>query len=58
MNPEVAHAICADADPVRAFTRDEILWGDLAGSEVLTTALSKAYTAVQEFLDTHGLQPA
>ena len=58
MNPDVAHAICADADPVRAFAKDEILWGDLAGSEVLTTALSKAYTAVQEFLDTHGLQPA
>jgi D-arabinitol 4-dehydrogenase len=58
MNPEVAHAICADADPVRAFACDEVLWGDLAGSEVLISALSKAYTAVQEFLDTHGLQPA
>lgn len=58
MNPEVAHAICADADPIRAFARDEILWGDLAGSEVLTSALSKAYATVQAFLDMHGLQPA
>jgi len=56
MNSDVAHAICASEDPVRAFAADPILWGDMAGSEALTEAMALAYQQVQQFLAQHQLQ--
>jgi hypothetical protein len=50
MDPVVAHAICASADPVLAFASDASLWGDLAGDERLQAALNAATARVQAFI--------
>jgi len=50
MDPAVAHAICAAADPVAALCADLPLWGNLARDQRLTEAVRKAYGRVQEFI--------
>jgi len=42
MDPTVAHAICAAADPVAAFAAYESLWGPEAGNTQLIAALRRA----------------
>ncbi|HEY4080159.1 MAG TPA: mannitol dehydrogenase family protein [Burkholderiaceae bacterium] len=42
MDPAVAHAICAAADPVLAFSLNQQLWGDLAGDARVLSALREA----------------
>jgi len=42
MDPRVAHAICADGDPVAAFAADASLWGPQAADLQLTAALRRA----------------
>lgn len=49
MDPAVAHAICAAADPVVAFCRDRPLWGDLAGDARLVDAIGRASRRVEQF---------
>ncbi|MED5619670.1 D-arabinitol 4-dehydrogenase [Ideonella sp. BN130291] len=51
MNPERAHAICAAADPVQAFSTEPALWGELAGNEALHTALAAARREIATFID-------
>jgi len=51
MDPAVAHAICASADPVAAFCADQPLWGNLAGDTRLIEALRGATTRVQQFIE-------
>lgn len=48
MNPAVAHAICAAADPVEALCADKILWGDIAGDARLTDAVRRAASRVAQ----------
>lgn len=50
MDPAVAHAICAAADPVAAFCADAPLWGPLAGDARLVGALRRASARVAEFV--------
>ena len=50
MDPAVAHAICAAADPVDAFCRDAVLWGPLAGEARLVAALRNARERVTAFI--------
>ncbi len=50
MDPAVAHAICASADPVQAFCADTTLWGPLAGDPRLREAVSQAFGRVQAFI--------
>ena len=50
MDPAVAHAICAAADPVDAFCRDAVLWGPLVGDARLVTALRTARERVTAFI--------
>ena len=50
MDPAVAHAICASADPVQAFCADATLWGPLAGDPRLREAVSQAFGRVQAFM--------
>ena len=54
MDPELAHAICAAADPVAAFCADLPLWGDLAGDPRLVDALRRAGSRVAAFVQAHG----
>lgn len=54
MDPGVAHAICAAADPVAAFSGDGTLWGELAGDQRLTQALGEAVQRVERFVAEHG----
>ncbi|MBX3659561.1 MAG: mannitol dehydrogenase family protein [Ramlibacter sp.] len=49
MDPVVAHAICAAADPVAAFAADTTLWGPLAGDPRLLAALRVASGRVAVF---------
>jgi D-arabinitol 4-dehydrogenase len=51
MDPAVAHAFFAAADPMAAFCRDPLLWGPLAGDEVLEDAIRAAYGHVQSFMN-------
>ncbi|MFM2058477.1 MAG: hypothetical protein RLY71_2862 [Pseudomonadota bacterium] len=53
MDPAVAHAICASADPVAAFCADQPLWGDLAGDERLVSAMRVASERVARFVAEH-----
>jgi D-arabinitol 4-dehydrogenase len=48
MDPAVAHAICASADPVAAFCLDRTLWAELAGDERLTAALHTATDRIND----------
>ncbi len=50
MDPALAHAICAAADPVDAFSRDAVLWGPLAGDARLIAALRTARERVSAFI--------
>ena len=50
MDPAVAHAICASADPVAAFCADLPLWGNLANDPRLVSSMRGAYTRVQQFI--------
>jgi D-arabinitol 4-dehydrogenase len=49
MNPAVAHAVCAAADPVAAFCSQEPLWGEMAGDARLVQAVRKAHRRVTTF---------
>jgi D-arabinitol 4-dehydrogenase len=53
MDPALAHAICASADPVAAFCADVPLWGDLAGDARLVDALRSASARVTRFVAEH-----
>ncbi|MDB5872300.1 MAG: D-arabinitol 4-dehydrogenase [Ramlibacter sp.] len=48
MDPAVAHAICASADPVAAFAADAALWGPEAGHPQLVDALRHAVARVAD----------
>lgn len=50
MNPTHAHAICNADDPVEAFCRNDVLWGDLAGDARLMLAVRDATTRVKSFV--------
>jgi len=50
MDPAVAHAICASADPIAAFCADPTLWGPLAGEPRLRQAVDQAYRRVEQFM--------
>ena len=50
MDPAVAHAICASADPVAAFCADLPLWGNLVGDARLVQAMRAATARVQQFI--------
>jgi D-arabinitol 4-dehydrogenase len=50
MDVTQAHAICNAADPVDAFCRNAVLWGDLAGDARLTQAVRDASTRVENFV--------
>ncbi|MCB6183517.1 mannitol dehydrogenase family protein [Leeia sp. TBRC 13508] len=50
MDPVAAKAIVADADPVAAFCRDRILWGDLAGNAQLEASIRGACEKVNTWL--------
>jgi D-arabinitol 4-dehydrogenase len=49
MDPAVAHAICAAADPVAAFAANPVLWGPQAGDPRLIGALRRAAERVAQF---------
>jgi D-arabinitol 4-dehydrogenase len=50
MDVTQAHAICNAVDPVDAFCRNAVLWGDLAGDARLTQAVRAASTRVENFV--------
>ncbi len=50
MDRAAAHAFFAEPDPLRAFARDPILWGPLAGNDQLLNALRSQQRAVQSFV--------
>lgn len=50
MDPAAAHALFEAADPLGAFCRDPILWGELAGDARLEAALRRAHAEVRAFL--------
>lgn len=50
MDPAAAHALFASADPLLAFSREPLLWVDLAGNEALLAALRQAHERVQAFV--------
>jgi D-arabinitol 4-dehydrogenase len=50
MQPEVAHAMCAAADPVTAFCADPTLWGELAADPRLLDAVRRAHDRVGRFV--------
>ena len=54
MDPAVAHAICAAADPVAAFCADAVLWGPTAGDPRLVAALRVASDRVTDFIREHS----
>ncbi len=51
MDPAVAHAFFAAPDPLAAFCGDPLLWGPLAGQELLTSAIRAASQRVQQFIE-------
>jgi D-arabinitol 4-dehydrogenase len=50
MDPGLAHAICAAADPVAALSTDHGLWGSAAGDPRLVEAMRRASARVQIFI--------
>ncbi len=54
MTPAIAHAICAASDPVAAFCADATLWGAEANDPRLVSALRRAQTRVQQFVQEHA----
>ena len=53
MDPAVAHAVCDAADPVAAYCADPVLWGELANSPELVSAIRAAYERVSQFVKNH-----
>ncbi|MDO8252731.1 MAG: mannitol dehydrogenase family protein, partial [Rhodoferax sp.] len=53
MDPAIAHAMCAAADPIKAFCADVPLWGNLANDERLVSALRAATVRVTQFIKDH-----
>lgn len=53
MDPAVAHAVCEAADPVAAYCADPVLWGELANSPALVSAIRAAYERVGLFVNNH-----
>lgn len=51
MDPVIAHAICAAADPVATLCADAMLWGDLAGDARLVDAIRRASQRVDAFVE-------
>jgi len=49
MNEVSAHAMFDAADPLLAFSRDPVLFADLAGNHILLAALREAHERVQSF---------
>ena len=58
MNADVAHAMCADPDPVAVFGADALLWGELAGDARLVAALRDAMGRVAAFVAQHDVAHA
>lgn len=54
MDEAAAHALFDATDPFDAFCRDAALWGPMAGSAVLSTALRAARADVKTFLAEHS----
>jgi D-arabinitol 4-dehydrogenase len=50
MDPALAHAIFDAPDPLAAFCSDALLWGSLAGNDVLLAAIRAADRRVQTFI--------
>ena len=50
LDAAAAHAYFGMTDPLDAYCRDASLWGDLAGSEVMTLAIRSAHARVLAFL--------
>ena len=50
MDREAAHAFFKQPDPLAAFCRDPLLWGDLAGHATLEAAIRAAEARVKAFL--------
>ena len=53
MDPASAHAVCEAADPVAAYCADPVLWGELANSPELVSAIRAAYERVSLFVKNH-----
>ena len=53
MDPASAHAVCEAADPVAAYCADPVLWGELANSPALLSAIRAAYERVSLFVKNH-----
>jgi D-arabinitol 4-dehydrogenase len=53
MEPAVAHAFFASADPLASFLRDPLLWGQLAGDQVVGAAVRRAHERVEAFVAAH-----
>jgi D-arabinitol 4-dehydrogenase len=56
MDAAAAHAFFATQDPLAAFCSDPLLWGPLAGNDVLTAAIRQGVDEVHHFVreNTHG----
>lgn len=50
MDPAIAHGYFAAPDPLLAYCRDPLLWGELAGSDALVFALREAHARVEAFI--------
>ena len=50
MDAVAAHALFDTPDPLAAFCRDPILWGPLAGNQVLTAAIRRGVAEVHQFI--------
>lgn len=51
MEPAVAQAICAAADPIAAFAAERVLFGPIAGDARLVAALRKATDRINTFMN-------
>jgi D-arabinitol 4-dehydrogenase len=54
MDPAVAHAFFTAPDPLAAFCRDPLLWGPLAGDEMLGAAIRHGVDRVHQFIKENG----
>ena len=54
MDPAVAHAFFGTPDPLAAFSRDPLLWGPLAGNEMLAAALRRGVDEVHQFVQEYS----
>jgi D-arabinitol 4-dehydrogenase len=51
MDTSVADAIVGSEDPVKAFVDERLLFNELAGNEILLSAMRSAYQKVNEFIE-------